>query len=49
LLDVGAAIAVGSVRIDVTGENVFDTQGTWRGALLGSGGQAVRARVVFLF
>jgi hypothetical protein len=49
LFDVGASFAVGQLRIDVAGENVFDVQGTWRGAQLGTGGTAVRARAAFVF
>jgi hypothetical protein len=49
LVDAGATVAVGQLRIDLAGENVFDTQGTWRGALLGSGGQAVRLRLGWVF
>jgi hypothetical protein len=49
LLDVGASFVVGQLRVDVAGENVFDAQGRWRGALLGSGGTAVRARAAFVF
>ena len=49
LVDVGASFVVGQLRVDVDGQNVFDTQGQWRGALLGTGGTTVRARVAFVF
>jgi hypothetical protein len=49
LIDVGVSFSVGQLRVDVDGENAFDTQGQWRGALLGTGGTAVRARVAFVF
>ena len=39
----------GQLRFDVVGENVGDLQGRWRGAALGTGGTAVRARIAFLF
>ena len=49
LVDVGAYLALGQLRFDATGENLTDTQGSWRGAALGTGGQSVRLRVAFLF
>ncbi len=47
--DLGASLQLGELRFDVVGENVTDTQGSWRGAPLGTGGTAVRARVAFVF
>ena len=47
--DVGAWLKLGQLRFDVVGENITDTQGSWRGAALGTGGTAVRARVAFVF
>ncbi|MDP2341306.1 MAG: hypothetical protein Q8O67_10125 [Deltaproteobacteria bacterium] len=47
--DIGAWLKLGQLRFDVVGENIGDLQGSWRGAALGTGGTAVRARVAFLF
>ena len=49
LVDVGAFVQLGALRIDIGGDNLLDQQGTWRGAALGSGGAAARARIGFLF
>jgi hypothetical protein len=47
--DIGAWLKLGQLRFDVVGENIGDAQGGWRGAAIGTGGTAVRARVAFLF
>ena len=49
VLDVGAYLQLGQLRFDVSGENVFDTQGRATGAILGTGGAAVRTRLAFVF
>ena len=49
MADVGAFVRLGQIRADVSGENAFDMQGTWRGAALGTGGAAVRLRLALLF
>ena len=49
VVDVGAWVSVGQLRVDAVGENLSDAQGTWRGAVLGTGGQSVRVRLAFLF
>lgn len=49
LVDVGAFLRLGQLRFDAVGENITDTQGTWRNAALGTGGAAVRLRVSLLF
>ena len=49
MADVGAFVRLGQVRFDLRGENAFDMQGTWRGAVLGTGGAAVRLRLALLF
>lgn len=48
-VDVGAFLQLGQLRFDVAGENLLDHRNVWRGAVLGVGGAAVRARVAFLF
>ncbi len=47
--DLGVWLVLGQLRFDVVGENLGDAQGLWRGAALGTGGTALRARVAFLF
>ncbi len=48
-VDVGAFLQLGQLRVDVVGENLLDHRNAWRGAALGTGGAAVRARVALLF
>jgi hypothetical protein len=48
-VDVGAYLQLGQLRFDVAGENLLDHRNVWRGAVLGAGGAAVRARVALLF
>ena len=48
-VDVGAAVQLGQLRVDVTGENVLDQRNVWRGAAMGAGGAAVRARITFVW
>ncbi len=48
-VDVGAAVQLGQLRLDVTGENVLDHRNVWRGAAMGAGGAAVRARITFVW
>ena len=48
-VDVGAYLQLGQLRFDVVGENLLDHRNVWRGAVLGAGGAAVRARVAMLF
>ncbi len=49
LVDLGAYLQLGQLRFDLGADNLLDQQGTWRGAVLGSGGASARARVAFLF
>jgi hypothetical protein len=42
-------LRLGQLRFDAVGENITDTQGTWRNAALGTGGAAVRVRLSLLF
>lgn len=49
IVDVGAFVRVGVLRIDLSGENLLDVQGAWRDATLGTGGAAVRARAAVHF
>jgi hypothetical protein len=49
LVDVGATLALGQLRFDLTGENALDAEARWRGATLGVGGTSVRLRAAFVF
>lgn len=48
-VDVGGFVQLGQLRFDASFENLTDTQGSWRNAVLGTGGAAARARVAFFF
>ncbi len=49
MVDVGAFVKVGQLRIDVSGENILDVQGAWRQSALGTGGAAVKLRAALVF